>query len=235
MTMSNTAVTQPSIKGFQTTAFALACILCGLAGWILAAEISRPAGVGFTTDAGSAATMYEHRNAAMRAARIGVFRGDLWSGAAFAYGDVLLADQKNALNGDAALIEQSRMVIELALTHAPYDSRLWLNLAAAYFRSDWLNEKASSSLRMSYYTGTNSFDVLPKRLFLAVQNHALQDADFQELVRHDIQIAVMRKAKLGSVIAAAYNNAPPPGRQFIEKTLGALDPSMLALIRSKAE
>src|SRR5262249_22994316 len=115
------------------------------------------------------------------------------------------------------------------------DSRLWLILAAEYFRSDWLNEKASGALRMSYYTGSNSLDVLAKRLFLAVQSHALQDADFQELVRHDIQIAVMRKGTFGPAVAAAYKNASPPGRQFIEKTLGALDPGMMALMRSKAE
>ena len=171
----------------------------------------------------------------MRAAQIGVVRGDLWSEAAFTYGDMLLAENKNASNADPALLEQTRAVTELAIAHAPHNSRLWLLLAANYFRFDWLNEKASTSLRMSYYTGSNSLDVLPERLVLAVQSHALEDTDFQELVRHDIQIALIRKTKFGPVIAAAYNTASPSGRQFIEKTVGALDPSMLAPIRSKAE
>ena len=138
-------------------------------------------------------------------------------------------------NADAALLERARTVTELAIKHAPHDSRLWLLLAVNYFRFDRLNEKASASLKMSYYTGSNTLAVLPARLLLATQSHALQDADFQELVRHDIQIAVTRKAEFSPVIAAAYNNASSPGRQFIEKTLGALDPSMLASIRSKAE
>ena len=63
----------------------------------------------------------------------------------------------------------------------------------------------------------------------------LKMTNFQELVRHDIQIAVTRKAEFSPAIVAAYNNAPSSGRQFIEKTLGELDPSMLASIRSKAE
>ena len=53
--------------------------------------------------------------------------------------------------------------------------------------------------------------------------------DFQELVRHDIRIAVTHKSELMPALVAAYNNAPPSGRQFIEKTLAELDPSALAL------
>ena len=233
--MSETQTTPSTINGFRVTVLAFACVLGGLAGWILAAEIVRPADIKFTTDAQSAASMYERRDAAIKAARVGLVRGDLWSEAAFAYGDMLWSQDKNASNADVTLLEQTRAVTELAITYAPHDSRLWLLLAANYFRFDWLNEKASASLRMSYYTGSNTLAVLPERLLLATQSHALQDADFQELVRHDIQIAVARKAEFSPAIVAAYNNAPSSGRQFIEKTLAALDPSMLASIRSKAE
>ena len=233
--MSDTQTILSTTNGFRVTVLALACVLGGLAGWILAAEIPRPGVIKFATDAQSAASMYERRNAAVKAAQIGVVRGDLWSEAAFAYGGMLLAQDTKASIADPALLEQSRAVTEQAITHAPHDSRLWLLLAANYFRSDWLNERASASLRMSYYTGSNTLAVLPERLLLATQNHALEDPDFQELVRHDIQIAATRKAEFSPVIAAAYNNASSSGRQFIEKTLGALDPSMLASIRSKAE
>src|SRR5262249_2204506 len=133
------------------------------------------------------------------------------------------------------LLKQVQAVTELALTRAPHDSRLWLLLAASYFGRGGFNEKPSASLRMSYYTGTNSLSVFPKRLLLATQTQALQEPDFQELVRHDIQIAVTRKTEFGPVIAAAYSNASPAGRQFIEKTLEGTDPSILASIRSKAE
>ena len=127
-----------------------------------------------------------------------------------------------------------RALTEQAITYAPHDSRLWLLFAANYFRFDWLNERAASSLRMSFYTGSNSMAVVPERLLLAIQSRALQDDDFQELVRHDIQIAVAHKSELMPALIAAYNKAPPAGRQFIEKTLAELDPSMLASIRPKA-
>ena len=71
--------------------------------------------------------------------------------------------------------------------------------------------------------------VVPQRLLLAIQSRALQDDEFQELVRHDIRIAVTHKSELMPALVAAYNNAPPSGRQFIEKTLAEFDPSVLAL------
>jgi hypothetical protein len=233
--MSVTQTSKSKINGFRVTVLAFACVLGVFAGWILTAEIKRPVGIKFTSDAQLADSMYERRNAAVKAAQIGIFRGDLWSEAAFIYGDMLLAQSKNASKADPMLLEQARAVIELALTRAPHDSRLWLLLAANYFRFDWLNERAAASLRMSYYTGSNTLAVLPVRLLLATQSHALQDDDFRELVRHDIEIAVARKAQFSPAIVAAYNNASSSGRQIFEKALGALDPSMLESIRSGTE
>ena len=92
--MSETQTIPSTINGFRVTVLAFACVLGGLAGWILAAEIVRPAGIEFATDAQSAASMYERRNAAVMAAQIGLVRGDLWSEAAFAYGDMLWAQDK---------------------------------------------------------------------------------------------------------------------------------------------
>ena len=68
---------------------------------------------------------------------------------------------------------------------------------------------------------------------LGVWADALQDDDFQELVRHDIQLAVAHKSTLMPALMAAYKKAPRAGRQFIEKTLAELDPSMLAAIRTE--
>ena len=36
-------------------------------------------------------------------------------------------------------------------------------------------------------------------------------------------------------LVAAYDIAPPSGRQFIEKTLAEFDPSVLVLMRSEGE
>jgi len=233
--MSETQTTPSAVDRFRVTVLAFACVLGSLAVWILAAEGLRPTTIEFTTEPQFAGSIYGHREAAITAARVGLVRGDLWSDAAFAYGDMLWSQDKNASNADMAPFEQTRAVTELAITYAPHDSRLWLLLAANYFRFDWLNERAAASLKMSYYTGSNTIAVVPQRLFLALQSHALDDEEFQELVRHDIHIAVNHKSELMPVLVGAYNNAPVSGRQFFEKTLAELDPSMLASIRSKRE
>jgi hypothetical protein len=230
--MSKTPITAPVINGFRVTVFAYACILSGLAVWILAAELLRPAAIEFTTDAQSAASIYAHRNAATMAARVGLVRGDLWAEAAFTYGSMLWNQDKNSSDANT---ERTGALTEQAIAYAPHESRLWILLAANYFRFEWLNERAAASLRMSYYTGSNTIAVVPARLLLAIQSQALQDDEFQELVRHDIHIAVIRKSELMPAIVTAYNNAPLSGRQFIEKTLAEFDPSMLASIRSEGQ
>lgn len=232
--MSVTQTTPFGIKKFQLCVLTFAFVLGGLAAWILAAEVMRPTTVEFTTQAQSAAASYQQRDAAMVAARIGRVRGDLWSEAAFAYGDTLWSEAKDGSTPDA-LFELRRTVIEQAIAYAPHNSRLWLLLAANFYWSDWLNKKAPASLRMSYYTGSSSVTVAPMRLLLAVQSRALQDDDFQELVRHDIQIAVARRSELMPTLISAYNKAPLAGRQFIEKTLAELDPSMLASVRAEKD
>ena len=233
--MMTEILTAPSpVKGFRITVFAFACLLGGLAVWVLAAEFLRTETVEFPTDVQSAASVYAHRDDATKAARIGLVRGDLWTQAAFAYGDRLWNQDKHSSDTDT-VYEHARALTELAITYAPHDSRLWLLLAAIDSRFDWLNDRASAALRMSYYTGSNAIKLVPARLLLSAQTRALQDNDFQELVRHDIHITAIRKSELMPAIIAAYNNAPLSGQQFIEKTLGEFDPSMLASIHSGAQ
>ena len=106
--MSETQTTPSAINRFRVTVFAFACVLGSLAAWILAAEVLRPTTIEFTTDAQSAASIYAQRDAAIMAARIGLVRGDLWSEAAFAYGDMLWSQDKNASNADVPPFEQTR-------------------------------------------------------------------------------------------------------------------------------
>src|ERR1035437_369892 len=229
-------LTAPSpIKGFRVTVFAFACLLGGLAAWILVAEFLRPAAVEFPTDAQSATSIYAHRDDANTAARIGLVRGDLWTQAAFVYGYLIWNQVKPSSDTNAVPYERARALTELAITYAPHDSRLWLLLAAIDSRFDWLNDRASTALRMSYYTGSNAIKLVLARLLLSVQTRALQDSDFQELVRHAIRISAIHKSELMPAMIAAYNNAPLSGQQFIEKTLAEFDPSMLASIHSGAQ
>ena len=224
-----------TISGFRATVFSFACLLGGLATWILVAEWLRPAAVEFPTEALSAASEYTHRDNAATAALIGLVRGDLWTQAAFAYGDMLWNQDKPSPNADTMQYERARVLTQRAITYAPHDLRLWLLLAAIDLRFDWLNDSASSALKMSYLTGPNAIRLVPARLLLSVQTRALADSDFRDLVRHDIRISTVHKSELMPAMIAAYNNAPLFGRQFIEKTLAEFDPSMLASIHSKEQ
>ena len=229
-------LTAPSpIKGFRVTVFAFACLLGGLATWILVLEFLRPAPVEFPTDAQSAASIYAHRGDATKVARIGLVRGDLWTQAAFAYGDFLWNQDKPSSSASAVPYERARALTERAISYAPHDSRLWLLLAAIDSRFDWLNDRASAALRMSYYTGSNAIGLVPARLLLSMQARALQDSDFHELVRHDIRISAIHKSELMPALIAAYNNAPLSGQQFMQKALAEFDPSILASIHSGAQ
>jgi hypothetical protein len=229
--MIELATAPSTIKGFRVTVFAFACVLGGLAAWILVPEFLRPSVIKFPAEAQSVSSIYAHREDVTKAARIGLVRGDLWIQAAFAYGD-LLWNQEHSSDTDAMPYERARALTELATTYAPHDSRLWLLLAAIDSRFDWLNDSASAALRMSYYTGSNAIRLVPGRLLLAVQSRALGDSDFQELVRHDIHIAEVHKSELMPAIIAAYKHAPPFGQQFMENALAEFDPSMLASIHS---
>lgn len=233
--MSDNQDSTLAINRFRISLFAFACVLGALAAWILISEALRAKDIKFTVDAQLAALNYAQRDAALKAARAGLLRGDLWSEAAFAYGDMLWSENKKASSSDAPSFDDIKALTEQAIAYAPYDSRLWLLFAANYFRFDWLNERTTSALRMSFYTGSNLMAVVPERLVLATQSRALQDDDFRELVRHDIQIVLTHRSELMSALTDAYNKAPPAGRQFIEKTLVELDPSALASIRAEKD
>lgn len=229
--------TAPSsaINGFRISASAFACLLGCLAAWILIPELLRRATIEFPTDAQSAASAYAYRDDATIAARVGFVRGDLWTQAAFAYGDFLWNEKESSPDANVTLFDSARSLTLRAVRFAPHDARLWLLLAAINLRFDWLDDRASADLRMSYYTGSNVITLVPTRLMLAVQAQALREEDFQELVRHDIRIAVTHKSELLPALISAYNNAPQGGQQFMQETLSDLDPSILKLIYSRGK
>ena len=112
--MSETQNSPFAINRLRVAVFGFACVLGSLAAWILVAEALRPKTIEFTTDAQFAVSNYAQRDAAITAARVGLVRGDLWSEAAFAYGDMLWSEEKNASNADG------RHSIRLALTETSH-------------------------------------------------------------------------------------------------------------------
>ena len=88
--MSETQSRPFANKGLRISLFVFACALGMFAAWILIAEVLRPKQIEFAADAQLAASNYAQRDAALRAARVGLMRGDLWSETAFAYGGMLV-------------------------------------------------------------------------------------------------------------------------------------------------
>lgn len=215
---------------FRSILISSACILGGLSLWMLASETLRPR-VRLTRELHLVAQSRELGNAAFRAARIGAVRGDLWADAAFALGGQALPSNKGEPIGKLPL-DRALVATEQGIKFAPHDARLWLLLAAYYFRTNWLSERSAAALKMSYYTGPNTFEVVPERLLLAVQSRALNDSEFQELVRHDVQFAIRNKAELLPALLSAYDTAPQSGREFLEKAIEEIDPAFLKAVRS---
>ncbi len=200
---------------------------------ILAAETFRPPLRTVAADPAAAAAAATYRKTATSAALLGLVRGDLWAEYVLTYAELLWSESTEVNTTNA--IDLAHDAAERALRLAPHDARVWLILAGLYSRFDWLYGKSADSLRMSYYTGANEIGLLPLRVLLAARSDAFADSELQTFVQRDMRIIVTRKPELKSAIRAAYRDALPAGRQFIERMLSELDPGLLASLRSGDE
>ncbi len=223
--MSSIPSTSASYSLFRSTGLVFAFVLAYQAIWILTAELARPSHSDFSENSQSAAIA--KRNTVALAASLGLVRGDLWAEYALTYFDLFARNRRDSIIAQQPkTVEQAAAAAERALALAPHDARIWLVLADADSRLT-SNHKADAALRMSYYTGANETELIPLRLLLAVSSEGLIEKDLQQLVRHDIRTIVTRKPELKPAILAAYRDAPPLGRQFLEDTLRQIDPTML--------
>jgi hypothetical protein len=220
-----------NLGSFRGIALVFAFVLGCQALWILAAEFLRPENSVFPVGPQTAAVAADNRNAAGLAASFGLMRGDLWAEYAFTYLNLFWSDRQNsAKEQSSSTIEHAREIAVRALTLAPHDARVWATLASINWRFNWLNRKVTA-LQMSYFTGANETELIPLRLLLAVQSDAIADKDFQQLVKHDIRTIITHKPELKSAILAAYREALPNGKKFLEEMLQQLDPTLLERIR----
>lgn len=228
--MSDLSSTSASPGFFRSTVLVFTFVLACQAIWILTAEFARPSRLDLFRKSQSAPIA--NRKAAAWAASLGFVRGDLWAEYALTYLDLFSPDGGDGMTGQQLkTIEQAAAVAERALTLAPHDARIWLVIAGADSRLT-SRHKADAALRMSYYTGANETELIPLRLFLAVNSKGLIENDLQQLVRHDIRTIITRKPELKPAILAAYRHAPALGRQFLEDTLKQIDPTMLEKLRT---
>lgn len=221
-----------NLNFFRTVIFALATLTGILAVWILAGELLSPRLIYFPSDRNEAEILYANRRYAAAAAGVGVVRGDLWTEAAITRAAKLMFEPRGTSPQETsqAEIENMRAIADRAVRLSPHDSRIWLVLADIDTRLGGNNRKTAEALKLSYYTGSNAFSLIPLRLLFAVQSDATSDEELQSLVSLDIQRIILQRPDLKPAIALAYKNALPKGREIIESTLEQVDPSFLATI-----
>jgi hypothetical protein len=193
--------------------------------WLLLAEFYRPGINRLPTDAASAAAAQNERIRARRAAMIGTIRGDLWAESAFTYADLMWDDGKGGAN-----LVQARSSLDRALADAPHKSSAWLLLAGLASRYRLAGIDAKEALKMSYYTGPSELQLMPLRLLIAAQADPFSDIELRDSISREVRVLFTHHQK--PAIVAAYNAAPPAGRQFIEKTTGEIDPSAVESLRA---
>ena len=152
-------------------------------------------------------------------------RGDLWTEYSLTYLNLFWSDGQGGTKQNSDALERARDVAVRALTLAPHDARAWLALASTNFELN--GDKKGTALLMSYFTGANETELIPMRLLLAVRSDAIAEKDFQQLVSHDIRAIITHKPELKSAILAAYRDALPVGKQFLEGVVKELDPALL--------
>jgi hypothetical protein len=227
---------QRSQIAFRLCAFIFAAGLALQALWLLSTEIIRPNVPYFPIGRPAAEAAATQRGTAAVAAAIGVLRGDLWADYVLTLSTDLLADpsavKPRAAGGSA---EDTRNVAITAAQLAPTDARMWLLLALVDQRPDSLGRGTPGPLKMSYYVGPNAVGLIPTRLLIATRSAAISDPELQDLVSREIRTIVTRRPDLRPALFAAYRDAVPEGRRFIESKVGELDRNLSASIRSNVQ
>jgi hypothetical protein len=225
----NTFTVDRRQKQLRVALLAFAVLLTLQSIWIIVPELIRPSPLAFPRDARSLPISPSERNRAGWAAKLALMRGDLWAEAAIAQSPELIWDvesRKAAQSADQA--EVARATAEKAATLSPHDSRVWLFLASL---DCLLHREVSGTLKMSYYTGSSEIVLMPLRLLVATCSDAINDAELQTLVASEIRLIITHEQNLKPLILAAYQDAPPSGKRFIETVIADLDPGLLATIR----
>jgi hypothetical protein len=208
------------------------CILMLLAIWLLLAEISRAALPHFPPDGNVASLIASERNYAKWAARFGIIRGDLWTESALTYADLMWPAEHSDAVKLSGTLEEARSTAERALRYAPHDARAWLLLAALDSRTDSRPVGSTDALKISYYTDPNEADLTPLRLSLSLQPDFFADEEIRELAGREIRLVTLHRPELRAVLAAAYRDAAPPVKRFIEESVQDLDPEFLTALRT---
>ena len=234
MTMSDRigGVDEPSHFGFRITTLLFAVLLGAQCVWLLLAELSRPGIDQLPTDPTAAAAAAGQRDAALWAASIGVLRGDLWAESAFTYANLIFGANAAGLPNLPKTLARARVSLDHALDDAPTQSDAWLFRAGLALLYPASGIDGMQALKMSYYTGPSEERLIPLRLSMAVRVNKFNDIEMSQLVSRDLRLLLARAQN--AVIVQAYNAASADGKEFIEQSIGDLDPSLLNTLRATA-
>jgi hypothetical protein len=217
--------------GAKLGAAIFAAILGIAATWLLLVELVRPTLSGLPIDGSPAKAAVAPVGAAAMAAWIGLIRGSLWAD----YADTLAPNLSAASTGwDSpamlAALNSARAAAVRAVELAPHESRAWLLIAAVDVFDSRRN--VAGPLKMSYYTGPNELSLIPLRIATTMRSAAIAEPEVQVLAAGEIRTIITRKPDLKRFLIAAYRNALPEGRRFIEGQVNGLDPALLTSLRA---
>jgi hypothetical protein len=217
--------------GAKLGAAIFAAILGIAATWLLLVELVRPTLSGLPIDGSPAKAAVAPVGAAAMAAWIGLIRGSLWAD----YAETLAPNLSAASTGwDSpamlAALNSARAAAVRAVELAPHESRAWLLIAAVDVFDSRRN--VAGPLKMSYYTGPNELSLIPLRIATTMRSAAIAEPEVQVLAAGEIRTIITRKPDLKRFLIAAYRNALPEGRRFIEGQVNELDPALLTSLRA---
>jgi hypothetical protein len=227
----NTSTANRKQKQLRTALVAFAALLALQSTWIILPELVRPSPLAFPREPGSPATSASERDRATRAAELAHVRGDLWAEAAIAQSSEQPVQSIESATTAPSIerVKAVRAAAEKAATLSPHESRVWLLLAS---QDCLLHRETTGALKMSYYTGSSEIALVPPRLLVATCSDAINDSELQTFVAAEIRLIVTHQQYLKPAIVAAYKNATPRGRRFIEAVVGDLDSGLMATIRA---
>ncbi|HEY6618766.1 MAG TPA: hypothetical protein VIY68_04410 [Steroidobacteraceae bacterium] len=228
---STTDQYEPSHLRFRLITLLFAVLLSAQSIWLVAAELSRSDIDELPTNANSADAAAAQRDAATRAAEIGVIRGDLWAQSAFTFASLVTDPKSASANSDlSSLLSRVQTSLGRGLHDAPAQSGAWLLRAALGYRYAGTRIDATEALKMSYYTGPSDINLIPMRLRLAMLTNDLHDVELNQFVTRDLRLLLVRKQN--SAVTEIYKDASPTARHLIEQIVGDFDPSALDALRT---
>jgi hypothetical protein len=223
----------PSSGPIRIYAGAFAVVLGLQSAWLLAAEISRPALPFFPMNGAEAKAAAMHGSAAATAAWIGWPRGELWVNYAITANAALFGnlEDRAVRNGNRA-DGNAISVVEMAAALAPSDARAWLLLAGVHSQSAMNTTQAFAQLKMSYYTSPYNEYLFPLRIQIIARSTTTFDDELRGFAEYELRKVIRDRPELKRSIASAFRFASPAGRQFLETSIGGIDPKFLSELKT---